>query len=333
MKTANNKPKNKYLIAVNLFLIFVLMTVAVYAWFASQSDNKVDAYDILVQSDSALELSFDGETWGGTLDLANLENSDGTKVLDTMKFVEITSNGIGSNFWIPQLTQKTNYALVNTSGTWTTAVANQDYLKFTVKMRSKDKLNVYLSSDSKAAPSSSVVTGADCGNPSTYASGTDSFSKDCVVGALRVSYNDAAGTRRIWITNPEFHLNNTVGSSTYTMTTDALSNTYSTGSSTFAEGSNFYWNKPTEHYYYNGSGTSYTCYVSNYDFYELPDTLSSVPTDTKTLLASLTTKTGDYYTGEATFVVWIEGCDTEARRALVDGKFNLSLVLDTFGVE
>ena len=332
MKKANVKSKNKFIIAVNLFLIFALMTVSVYAWFASHAENTVDAYEIQVQSDNSLELSFDGVTWGGTLDLAELENSDGTKVLDTMKFVETTSNGIGSNFWIPQLTQKTNYALVNTSGTWTAAEANKDYLKFTVKMRSKDKLKVFLSSESKATPSSSVITGVGCGNPSAYATGANSFSKDCVVGALRVSYNDASGTRRIWITNPEFHLDNTIGSTTYSMTTNALSNTYSSGSTAFTEGSNFWWNKPTEHYYYNGSAGSYTYYVSNYDFYELPDTLSTVPTDTKTLLTSLTTKTGDYYTGEATFVVWIEGCDTEARRALVDGKFNLSLVLDSFGI-
>lgn len=328
MKKANHKSKNKYIIAVNLFLIAMLMTVAVYAWFASQAENRVDAYDIQVQSDNSLELSFDEETWGGTLNLADLEKSDGTKVLDTMKFVEVTSNA--TNFWIPQLTQKTNYAEVNTSGTWTTAVANQDYLNFTVHMRSKDKLNVYLGSESKASPASSVVTGANCGNPSSYATGANTFSKDCIVGALRVAFKSPSYTSKmIWITNPEYHLNNKVGSSTYTMDTTAEHGDY--GSGTGAVGADFRWNNPYQHNYYNNA--TYYVWTAANTLYELPDTLESVPTDNKTLLASLTTKEGDYYTGSVTFSIWIEGCDTEARRALVDGKFNLSLVLDSFTAE
>ena len=118
-----------------------------------------------------------------------------------MKLVEVTGNG--TSFRIPQLTQKNNYAIPNTSGTWTTATANEDYLDFTVYMRSKDRLDVYLSSASAATPASSVVSGANCGNPSNYASGDDSFSKDCVVGALRVAYLNNSSVRYVWITNPE----------------------------------------------------------------------------------------------------------------------------------
>lgn len=327
MKQIKINSKKKFIIAVNLFLIFTLMTVSVYSWFAAHVDNRVDAYDIQVQSDNALELSFDKETWGGTLNLADLKSTDGkSAVLDTMKFVEVTSDG--TTFRIPQLTQKTNYAEVNTSGTWTTAVANQDYLEFTVYMRSKDKLNVYLSSDSSASPASSVVTGVGCGNASTYASGDDTFSKDCVVGALRVSYDNSAGTKYIWITNPEYHLNNKIGSSDYSMDTNAGATSYATGGTT--AGSDFYWNNPKAHYYYSGN----TCTTFTNAISELPNTISSVPTDGTTLLATLngTADSNGYYSGSVTFKVWIEGCDTEARRALVDGRFNLSLVFDTFGI-
>ncbi len=329
MKNKKVKLRSKQLIIINLFLIAVLMTASVYAWFASHVENRVDAYDITVESDNALELSFDGETWGGTLNIADLENTDGEKVLDTMKFVEVTGNG--ASFSIPQLTQKNNYAIVNTSGTWTTAKANQDYLEFTVHMRSKDSLDVFLSSDSEASPVSSVVTGATSGNPSTYSSGDKTFSKDCVVGALRVSFQSSTGTRYIWITNPEYHLNNKIGSSTYEMVTNAASTTYGNGSSNFTEGSDFYWNNPYKHYFYNNK--TLTTWNASYTLTGLPDTVTTVPTGGQTKLASLTTKDANgYYTGSAKFQVWIEGCDTEARRALVDGKFNLSLVLDTFAV-
>lgn len=329
------KSKNKFIIVVNLFLIFCLMTVAVYAWFASSSDNKVDAYDIQVQSDSALELSFDGETWGGSLDLANLENANGTKVLDTMKFVEVTSDGTG--FFIPQLIQNTGYASVNTTGEWKTATANADYLNFTVYMRSKEKLKVYLSSDSQASPSSSVYSGAGCGNPSTYASGANSFSKDCVVGALRVAYDGADGNKWIWITNPEFHLTNNVGSQDYSMDVNAQYGEYSDGTNPLTVGQPFFWNNPYKHYTYvnNGSHVTIPKPYNSYYVTELTDSVTTQPQDDATLLATLTkaNTTDKYYEGQATFSIWIEGCDTEARRALVDGKFNLSLVLDGFGTQ
>lgn len=331
MKKANVKSKNKFIIAVNLFLIAILMVVAVYAWFASVSDNRVDAYDVKVEADSSLELSFDGNTWGGSLDLANLKNSDDTYVFDSMKFVEVT--GEGTTFNVPQLSQKQNYAEVNLTGDWTPAVANKDYLQFKVYMRSKDMLNVYLGSESKATPVSTVIQGANCGNPSPYASGANAFSKDCVVGALRVAVKDASNAQKfIWITNPEFHLNNNIGSTDYSMTTNASQGDYLTGANTV--GNEFYWNDPYTHYYYNASKTLTTANANSLPVIAgaLPNSVTTVPSE-QTKIASLTTKEGDFYQSEATITVWIEGCDTEARRALVDGKFNLSLVLDAFSTQ
>lgn len=326
MKLTNFKISKKLVIIINLFLITALMTVSVYAWFASMVENRVDVYEITVESDNALELSFDGESWGGSLNLANYKDSNGDSVMEKIKFVEV--DGDGTNFRIPQLTQKTNYAEVNTSADWSTAYANQDYLEFTVLMRSKDKMNVYLSSESVAKAVSSVLTGEGCGNPSTYSTGANSFSKDCIVGALRVSYENAAGTNYIWITNPEFHLNNKVGSPDYSMDAEATFGKYSDG--TGAEGNDFYWNDPYKHYYYiNQTKTTFANTL-----YELPESVNSKPGDS-TLVGNLTTTqdSNGYYTDSVTFKVWVEGCDTEARRALVDGIFNLSLVFDTFGVE
>lgn len=327
MKKTQTKSNNKSLIFVNLFLIAVLMVVAVYAWFASQADNRIDAYDIQVESDNALELSFDKSTWSGVLNLADLKSSDGkTAVFDTMKFVEIT--GEGSTFKIPSLEQKDGYAEVNTSGTWTAAQANKDYLNFTVYMRSKDALDVYLGSDSKASPASAKLTGADCGNPSSYASGENAFSKDCIVGALRVAAKDSSNTQKfLWITNPELHLNNVIGSSQFSMDTASTAGKYSKG--TGAEGDDFEWNDSYTHYYHTTSG------VQEYDgtvLTDIPDTHTGVPTSTATRIAQLTgTPDSDgYYTSQVTFTIWLEGCDTESRRTLVDGKFNITLALDSF---
>lgn len=327
MKKINILKNKKFIIIINLFLITTLMTVSVYSWFATMVDNRVDAYEILVESDDALELSFTGEdgTWAGTLNLADLMvDGTSTSVLDSMKFVEVT--GDGNTFYSPQLTQKTNYAVVNPDGDWPQPIANQDYLQFTVKMRSKEELDVYLSSDSTASPASQVVTGADCGNPSSYASGANTFSKDCVVGAVRASFVNSAGTRKIWIPRPEYHLNNDVGDTEYTMTTNATLNSNATQVGPIAEGQPFYWNNSYHHYFYDSDKqlVEMTDAIT-----ELPDTVTKIPTSADTMLTALE-KQGDYYVGEATFTVWIEGCDTEARRALVDGKFNISFVFDTF---
>lgn len=329
MKKFNILKNKKFIIIINLFLITILMTVSVYSWFAAMVDNKVDAYEVIVESDDDLELSFTGAegTWSGSLNLADLmKEGTSTSVLDSMKFVEVTGNG--ETFFSPQLIQKNNYAVVNPSGDWPEAEANQDYLQFTVKMRSKEALNVYLSSDSVASPSSQIVTGENCGNPSSYASGDNAFSKDCIVGALRVSFVNTSSLRKIWIPCPQYHLNNNVGDDDYTMTTNAGINSNATYVSTaLTEGQPYYWNNSYHHYFYD-SGKVLNDQIVDV-ITTLDDTITSIPTSTNTKLTTLT-KNGDYYVGEATFTVWIEGCDTEARRALVDGKFNLSLVFDSF---
>lgn len=331
MKLTNLKLNKKLIIIINLFLITALMTVSVYAWFASHVDNRVDAYEITVESDNALELSFDGNSWGGALNLADYKDSNDESIMKKIKFIEITGDGTEANFQIPQLSQKTNYAMPNTAVDWSPANLNQDYLVFTVLMRSKDKMSVYLSSASEANPTSSVLKGENCGNPSTYASGAETFSKDCVVGALRVGFTNQAGAKHVWITNPEFHLNNTVGSEVYTMDTDATNSTYSDG--TGVEPGNFIWNQPKVHYFYDKNKVL----QRNLDaIYELPDTVTSNPgINSTTHIATLdgTPDSNGYYKDSVKFVVWIEGCDTEARRALVDGSFNLSFVFDTYGVE
>lgn len=344
MKKIKAKSNNKPIILVNLVLIAVLAVVAVYAWFAVNADNNVKMYEIEVHSDNPLQLSFTGGdgTWQDSLNLADL-TSGGVNVLDTMKFINVSSNG--QTFKIPALTQYDNYADINTSVAVKDAVANKDYLSFNVFMRSKDPIKVYFSSDSKADPVSATLKGTGSGNPcsSAYASGNNTFSKDCIVGALRVAALDKSNNKKfVWIPRPDIHLNNAVGSTTYTMTTNAASTTNSAG--TGSQGENYKWNNSYEHWYYSGGSSisNYTAAVNHKPLYTgfgsnttIPNSTNSEPTGTDTLLATLngTPDANGYYVSNATFNVWIEGCDTEARRALVGGKFNLTIMLDSFNID
>ena len=128
MKQINRNTKSKLIIIINLVLISVLLVTSVYAWFAINVDNNVKMYDIEVHSDNPLELSFTGKdgTWSSSLDLSQLQRADGTNVLSTMKFIEVT--GDGSTFKIPTLIQYEGYALPDTATVWKDATPNQDYL-------------------------------------------------------------------------------------------------------------------------------------------------------------------------------------------------------------
>lgn len=314
LKTIKEKHTHKLMIVVNIVLICVLMVVAVYAWFASNANNNIKAYDITVETDNNLEVSFDNASWSSGLDLNNYV-LDGKNVMENMKFVNVTSDGITS-FKVPQLTQYANYADITTSGTLNDATANKDYLSFTVYMRSKDKLDVYFGSGSNATPVADTVTGTACGNKSDYGD----FSKDCVVGAARLSAVSETTENFVWIPAPQYYLENNKGLNTYTMHTNATKNAYTT---------DFGWSDSFTHYYYNGSVQTLD---SAKTITTIPDTLNSKPTSTTTKLASLT-QNGDYFTGQITFKIWIEGCDTEARRALAGGKFNMNVNLDSFNAE
>ena len=343
MKKLKQRTKNKFMIFINLFLITALVVTSVLAWFAINADNRVDTYEVQVVSDSALMLSFDNSNWSNGLNLADLRVDETTgsqtiittprEVLSTLRMVEVTGDGV--TLRKPVLNQHGSYADVAGYG-WHSATANQDYLKFTVYFKSEEPLDVYLSSDSYARPSTDTPVGNGCGNPvaSTYTSnGGTPFSKDCIVGALRVQYDNGYGNKYIWITNPEYHLNNNVGDPNgYSMDTTVCT-TAGTGPSTGigVTGSPFYWNRSDIHYYYSETDNKVTTYSNKIT--ELPDTVTNVPSSNNTYLCQLTDQDNDgIYTGSATFTVWIEGCDTEARRALVDGKFNLSLAIDAFAV-
>ena len=146
---------------------------------------------------------------------------------------------------------------------------------------------------------------------------------------MRVAAKNENTFKFLWITNPKLHLTNTVGSDTYAVDENSTSGHYPDGNG--SSGGNYEWNDSYKHKYYDASQSLKTLASP---VTELADTTGSTEPDSAYQIANLTTKgADDYYTSYATFVVWIEGCDTEARRALVGGKFNISLSIDAFSAE
>lgn len=339
MKNKKIFNSKKTIIIINLLLILALMTGSVYSWFAVNVENRVDVYEIEVEADNALELSFTGEenSWSTFLNVSDLKNDKGELVLTNLNFGEIT--GDGTTFKIPTLSQYGNYALVDKSAeaNWSDATENVDFLRFKVHLRSEDQLNVFLSSDSAAFPATDNFKGDNVERPASCKDAK--FSKDCIVGALRVAFDDVSSSNDnpnyIWITNPDFHLNNNIGTDDYSMDFDATTKSYTEGLyDSYVDqiiNQPYKWNNPTKHYYYDINKTLKDSVANVKVITELPDTLTNPYTSNAIQIASLTGTKGEdgFYHDDVEFTIWLEGCDTEARRALVGGKFRLSLAFDS----
>lgn len=311
----------KKLIIANVVLLGLLVAGFTYAWFATSYGNVVDADQVQVIADSALELSFDNSNWSTylKLDTTGLEFTDITGSGDSKG--DENANGA---FWKPSLSQMGGYAEV-TSGeadVWKTPVANKDYIKFDLYMRSAEKYDVYLGKGASVTPVSRQLIGLAENDSTNNKSAFGKFSKDLVAGAVRVSaVADANSSTHshlfTWIPCPNIYL--PFGPSEeiteYSgLRTDFAKNETVTGNIIH----------PFKHFYYPTKKAA--------EMTELPaDKLvtNTITETTQKKLASLT-KASDsdtYYTGKVTVYIWLEGCDNEARRAFVDGKFTVKLLI------
>lgn len=325
--------RRKKLIIANSLLLTFLVAGFAYAWFAANYGSSVDGDEVEVVADSALEISFTGSD-GSWKNYLNLDKTKGGIVdFTNLEFRDITGSGAGS-FLRPVLTQEAANAIVDKTQTWTSPEPGKDYIDFTLYMRSADPLNVYLGDGSRVEPKAKELTGlteanADVNRKSAYGN----FSKDLVVGAVRVSAVDSAATPKhlfTWIPRPNIYLNlGAEAPKPDNETYDALISTDATVGGIFTNGS------PYVHTYYESStaastktldeNLTVTGNIIKDDQDPSRDTFSA--NKNKLLLASLDTKTNGYYQDTVRIRIWLEGCDNEARRVFVGGKFKVTLAL------
>ena len=293
--------KKKKLIIANTCLLLFLIIGCVFAWFATNYSNEIDSNQVEVVADNALELSLTGNDWKSNIDLATDPYS--TEWFQSIKFTDITGKGDGS-FLRPALTQGDMGATVDIDSDWkvpTYNIVDGAYVKFTLHMRSKDPIVVKLGDGSYVKPIDKYLRGSSVKNPSN-GTGTAMYSKDIVVGAVRVGVNNDAGHMFTWIPRPDIHVN-TIGD---IASENILLNQTSGDSFT--------------HKYYNSSKTLTTLSSAK--------TLKGdITSSNAQVLATLSGTTDDYgyYKDSVDFYIWLEGCDNEARRAFVGGKFKVYL--------
>lgn len=329
--------KKRILLCVNALLMVVLIVVATYAWFSRTTVDDIKVNEVAFQGSSDLEVSLDDTNYAFSQTLTF--NSDSLAQ-------DITGNGLPSTFSHPSTIASLDNAtlLVPNSDTtgWDTEVSGEDvagkssdYKIQKIYFRSKEPMTVYLGDGSEVLGATEISgkklvgNSEEVGNKSTIkgvTNGTDevSVSKDCIVGASRFAFlNDAADTVNcVWIPRPNiFYETKKDASDNVVKTIHGGTSSDLTGTFNIDTSIQEYPDS-TVHYYYT---TDQSAVKQTSSKAISGSTYLSTTSDgkDKSKLVELTKASVDdtYYKGSINVVIWIEGCDAEARQAFGGGKF------------
>lgn len=319
--TAPNR-KTGRMIAKNLIVLFTVALAGfcgIQAWFTDKSSVDANGINVECQAPDGIEIAVVGhgapaptayKTGNITLSKANCN------FLDKLQLTEIT--GDGTYFSKPSLIQSGGQAHVNPDGEWSKPTENLHYLSFDLYIRAKSQYNISIGKKSTIKPDAPQLTtqdGTDIKNKSKYGN----FSRDSVVGAVRFSVvdykQDPPSKKLLWLPAPNILLEQT--NDEYT-----LSDNKTSGDSY----SHVYYNSNKERNTFSSTADDSAFVVNNSGFvggkftYELGKNQN---------IARLkkSSENDQFYSAMVTCNMWIEGEDAEARLALVNGKFNVNLVL------
>lgn len=317
------KRDTKSLVMKNLIVMAVLIIIAltgVISWFTSKTEATASGINVKCEAPDGLEIAVvrhgekppdvnDDTQWSeGEITLTD----DKYPFLKEQSIIEITSDG--TDFYKPKLTQENGKAKPDTSSVWD--VADKDsYLSIDVYMKTGEERVVYLNSETEISPTSTTLTGEQSGNKSD----DGNFSKDCIVGAVRLStvstVNITDSTiKNLWIPAPQIHYDSDKKEVT-------LNNT---SGDTFKHK---YWEvaKNSD----DKTGVPQGTGPVEYNKGVITNTNDNFKLGKNCVFANLTKNqpSDKYATGMATVNIWVDGEDDEARFAMVGGKFKATIKL------
>ena len=313
------KRDTKSLVIKNLIVMAVLIIIAltgVISWFTNKTEATADGINVICEASKGLKIAVvqHGEPAPDVNDETQWSEGEITLTKEDYPFlkeqsiIEITSDG--TDFYKPKLTQENGKAKPDTSSEWD--VADKDsYLSIDVYMKTGEDHMVYLNSGTEISPISTTLTGEQSGNKSD----DGDFSKDCIVGAVRLSTVNSADSKlkNLWIPAPQIHYDSDKKEVT-------LGNT---SGDTFKHK---YWKVTKNSDGKTGKPTG-TAPV------EYKDVITNTNNDFKLGknydFAMLTKKqpSDKYASGMTTVNIWVDGEDDEARFAMVGGKFKATIKL------
>lgn len=343
--------KKTLLMVVNVVLIVALLAISTYAWFFRNLADTVDSEQIQFTAGLTLEVNLEDneETYAYKKTIDGFSSSALSK--------EITGDGVQTHFLYPKLATHEESGLYYPDTTddngWldsSTMVAQSDYIYRTLYFRSSIPVDIYLTngsyvksvSEANGKPLiSSVQENLDADRVVSEPDVNNNYySKDCVVGAVRVAFVDTTTdadnptTKLLWIPRPDIfcglqsdksiqmYAPNTVPNFKNISALSSVTNLYNTIVP-----------NPGEHWYYTIDKANHqittTKLVSveeNGKFITGTSNLPSVnATTSKYGYVGTTTKaegsTDKYYRTAIKVAIWVDGCDAEARKQFVGGKF------------
>lgn len=288
----------RHLLIKNLILVIVtalLLVAATYTWFTNSKKADAQGIGVTVQTPENLEISLDGVNYNNAL---YWESS-------SLNLLDVT--GDGKTIIRPSLYQENGEAKPNLDGEWAAAQKNVEYISIDIYMRSLDRMNVFFASGSSIDPKASpIIWPAGTDTTTLNKSSYGDFSKDCIVGAARLAVVDSSDqVPFVWIPHPELYLD--ASGEQWTMTDTR------TGGETYVH--KYYDLLKAQH---TGSNTICSAFDSAKNKY-------CFATDQKITELNGEPNSDGYYVSKVTINVWIEGCDTEARRALSGGNFDVNI--------
>lgn len=321
-KLVKVKRDTKSLVMKNLIVMAVLIAIAltgVISWFTSKTEATADGINVTCKAPKGLKIAVvrhgdpapdvnDDDQWSeGEITLTK----DKYPFLKEQSIIEITSDG--TDFYKPKLTQENGKAKPDTSSDWD--VADKDsYLSIDVYMKTGEEHVVYLNSETEISPISTTLTGEQSGNKSD----DGDFSKDCIVGAVRLSTVNSTDSKlkNLWIPAPQIHYDSDKKEVTLGNTSgDTFKHKYWE----VAKNSDDKTGKP--------QGTEPVEYKKGV----ITNTNNNFKLGKNCVFANLTKNQpndeDEYATGMTTVNIWVDGEDDEARFAMVGGKFKATIKL------
>lgn len=319
-KLVKVKRDTKSLVMKNLIVMAVLIAIAltgVISWFTSKTEATADGINVTCEAPKGLKIAVvqHGEKAPDVNDDTQWSEGEITLTKDKYPFlkeqsiIEITSDG--TDFYKPKLTQENGKAKPDTNSVWD--VADKDsYLSIDVYMKTGEDHVVYLNSETEISPISTTLTGEQSGNKSD----DGNFSKDCIVGAVRLSTVNSTDSnlKNLWIPAPQIHYD---GDKKVVTLNNISGDTFK----------HKYWNvtKNSD----GKTGVPQGTTPVEYNKGVITNTNNDFKLGKNCMFANLTKKktTDEYATGMTTVNIWVDGEDDEARFAMVGGKFKATIKL------
>lgn len=322
-KLVKIKRDTKSLVMKNLIVMAVLIIIAltgVISWFTNKTEATADGINVICEAPDGLEVAIVPhgsneklEYQTGTIDLTKCESL--SNLFSNLSFEELTSDGL--HFYKPKLNQSGSTVTVDTTDKWSDAedyayLNHSDgtsipYLSLDIYMRSKNAHTIVLGSDTYIKPDSGTLNGADSGNKSELGD----FSKDCIVGAVRMSTvvkNEAKlWEPKLWIPAPNILYDYDKG----TVSTEIKDK----NSESFKHK---YW-EVTDLQPSSDEQVAEDVIVNNNCDYKIGKN--------DALNIALSKDDDGLFKENFTLNIWVDGEDTEARQAMVGGKFTASIKL------